>query len=165
MEKWFAKRLPKGWFEEPVEITVDDDEILVIGRLGEPDVPGDAPVATREAALVAHIKRFREETRPGRIEVASEAERLYGRKVSWGARCNDVERVFTSLGLPVMTRLGIRERRLLDTLVDGGVARSRSEALAWCVRLVAAHEADWLRDLEEALAGVRKVRTEGPVRV
>jgi hypothetical protein len=51
---------------------------------------------------------------------------------------------------------------VLDTLVDAGVARSRSHALAWCVRLVAEHQDDWLRDLRDALTKVEEVRAEGP---
>jgi hypothetical protein len=54
------------------------------------------------------------------------------------------------------------ERAVLDTLVESGVARSRSHALAWCVRLVAERQDDWLRDLRDALSEVQKVRGEGP---
>lgn len=54
------------------------------------------------------------------------------------------------------------ERAVLDTLIDSGVARSRSEALAWCARLVGKHQAEWLRDLREALTRVEQVRAEGP---
>jgi hypothetical protein len=42
------------------------------------------------------------------------------------------------------------------------VARSRSDALAWCVRLVREHADDWLDRLREALVEVRRVRAEGP---
>jgi hypothetical protein len=54
------------------------------------------------------------------------------------------------------------ERHVLDTLVDAGVARSRSHALAWCVRLVAERQEEWLKDLREALKSVEEVRREGP---
>jgi hypothetical protein len=64
-----------------------------------------------------------------------------------------------------MTRLRMPERRVLDTLVEAGVARSRSHALAWCVRLVAEKQDDWLKDLREALTNVEKVRGEGPANV
>jgi hypothetical protein len=66
------------------------------------------------------------------------------------------------LAVPVMTRLRMRERAVLDTLIDAGVARSRSEALAWCVRLVAEHQGDWIDKLREALGAVESVRDEGP---
>jgi hypothetical protein len=62
-----------------------------------------------------------------------------------------------------MTRLRMSERSILDTLVAGGVARSRSEALAWCVRLVGQHQADWINGLREALIKVDEVRSKGPL--
>ena len=38
---------------------------------------------------------------------------------------------------------------MLDTLVDAGVARSRAEALAWCVKLVGQHTDEWLGQLRD----------------
>ena len=160
---WFASRLPKTWFAGPPEVTSDSEEILVVGEL--PDVElaaGSAPEA-REAARVARIDRFREETREDRVMIAREAERRFRRKVAWGARCGDETRVFTTLSLPVMTRLRMQERAVLDTLVAGGVARSRSDALAWCVRLVGMHQSDWIKGLREALVKVDEVRSKGPL--
>jgi hypothetical protein len=61
-----------------------------------------------------------------------------------------------------MTRLRQPERRVLDTLVDSGVARSRSDALGWCVRLVAQHSDEWLAELREAMTKVEEVRERGP---
>jgi hypothetical protein len=61
-----------------------------------------------------------------------------------------------------MTRLRQPERQVLDTLVDSGVARSRSEALVWCVRLVGEHADGWLAELREAMTAVDEVRTRGP---
>jgi hypothetical protein len=61
-----------------------------------------------------------------------------------------------------MTRLRQPQRQVLDTLVEAGVARSRSEALAWCVRLVGQHENDWLTDLRDAMTSVSDVRAKGP---
>jgi hypothetical protein len=69
---------------------------------------------------------------------------------------------FTTLSVPAMTRLRMDERRVLDTLIEAGVARSRSHALAWCVRLVAERQDEWLKDLREALRKVQEVRGEGP---
>jgi len=160
---WFAGRLPKTWFPRAPEVTSDSEEILVVGEL--PDVElaaGTAPEA-REAARVARIDRFREETREERVKIAREAERRFRRKVAWGARCGDETRVFTTLSLPVMTRLRMPERAVLDTLVAGGVARSRSDALAWCVRLVGMHQSDWISGLREALVKVDEVRNKGPL--
>lgn len=159
---WFAGRLPGDLFAGPPTISGDRDEILVVGTVAEPELAADAGEPARNAARSARIGRFRDETRQRRIDVASEAERLFGRKVSWGARCGDLEEHFTTLGVPVMTRLRLRDRAVLDTLIDAGVARSRSEALAWCVRLVGKHQDEWIRSLREALTAVEKVRGEGP---
>ena len=159
---WFTGRLPDGWFTGPPDVQADRDEILVTGELAEPALEKDASDDARVAARLARIKRFREETRDARIRVASEAELLFDRKVSWGARCGDDVRVFTNLGVPVMTRLRLSERAVLDTLIEAGVARSRSEALAWCVRLVGRHQADWIEQLREAVGRVDQVRADGP---
>jgi hypothetical protein len=159
---WFAGRIPDDLFAGPPTITGDRDEILIVGTVAEPELPADANEAARAAARSARIARFRDETRDRRIAVAAEAERLFGRKVSWGARCGDVEEYFTTLGVPVMTRLRLSDRAVLDTLIDAGVARSRSEALAWCVRLVSRHQDEWIKSLREALTAVERVRSEGP---
>jgi len=159
VQGFFAGRLPDGWFQGPPDVQVDDDEILVVGALDEPEVPEGANADT---ARVARIKRFREETRDARMAIADEAQRHFGRTVSWGASVGEVRRLFTTLNVPVMTRLRLPERSVLDVLVQGGVARSRSEALAWCVRLVGQHQADWIADLQDALTHVEKVRAEGP---
>ncbi len=159
---WFIGRIPEGWFTGPPEITMDRDEILVIGRLAEPSLPEGTSPEARAEAVVARIQRFREETRPQRMRIATEAEHRFGRKVSWGVVCGDRRELFTVLSVPVMTRLRLPERQTLDTLVEAGVARSRSEALAWCVRLVAKHQAEWLAELREALVRVQQLRQSGP---
>jgi hypothetical protein len=160
---WFAGRLPQTWFVGVPDVSADGDEVLVVGTL--PDVElakGTAPEA-RAAARSARIDRFREETREERVKIAREAERHFRRKVAWGATCGDVTKIFTTLSVPVMTRLRMSERSILDTLVAGGVARSRSEALAWCVRLVGMHQADWIQGLRDALVKVDEVRSKGPL--
>ena len=159
---WFAGRLPDDWFIEPPEVTTDRDEILVIGRLAEPEYPAGADETARAAAREARIQRFREDTREQRMRIADEAEQRTGRKVAWGAHCDDERMVFTSLAVPVMTRLRLSERRVLDTLVGAGVARSRSDALAWCVRLVRDHEGEWIEQLRDALVAVNEARAAGP---
>ena len=156
IRSWFTGRLPEGWFSGPAEVTVDREEITVIGTLPEPESE-DAG-----AAAEGRIKRFREETRARRIEIASEAERKFGKKVSWGTRCGTVTEMYTTLSVPVMTRLRQSERRVLDTLVDAGVARSRSDALAWCARLTGEHADAWLAELRDALRRVEEVREQGP---
>ncbi|MGY1805432.1 hypothetical protein ACI78T_19280 [Blastococcus sp. SYSU D00922] len=156
---WFAGRLPDAWFTGAVDLQIDRDEITVVGTLPEPDAgEGDAA-----AARAGRIARFREETRQQRMAIADAAQERYGRSVAWGAACGDEREVFTNLSMPVMTRLRQRERLVLDTLVDAGVARSRSEALVWAVRLVGQHTEEWLTELREAMASVEEVRGRGPV--
>jgi len=159
---WFVGRLPEGWFTGPADVTVDREEALVIGALGEPELEADAGEDAVAAARAARARRFREETRESRIRIAEEAEHLYGRKVSWGVTCGGDRFVFTSMAVPVMTRLRLGERSVLDTLIDAGVARSRSEALAWCVRLVERNQSDWIGQLRDALVKVEELRSEGP---
>jgi hypothetical protein len=156
IRSWFTGRLPDGWFSGPAEVTVDREEITIVGTLPEPESE-DA-----SAAAEGRIKRFREDTRARRVEIASEAEQKFGKKVSWGTRCGTATEMFTTLSVPVMTRLRQSERRVLDTLVDAGVARSRSDALAWCVRLTGEHADTWLAELRDALRRVEEVREQGP---
>jgi hypothetical protein len=159
LQGWFAGRVPADWFIGAPDVTHDRDEIVLIGTLADPAV-GDT--ADTDAARQGRIQGFREDTRQMRMRIADEAEARFARKVAWGVRCGDQEELFTNLSVPVMTRLRLPERRVLDTLVDAGVARSRSHALAWCVRLVGDHEGDWITQLREALVHVQKVRDEGP---
>jgi hypothetical protein len=159
---WITGRLPDGWFTEAPEVVVDREEILVVGRVPAPELPDDASDTDRAAAEQGRVGRFREETRDERITIAREAEQRYGRKVAWGATSGGTRQLFTTLSAPVMTRLRQPDRRVLDTLVDAGVARSRSEALAWCVRLVGRHADEWLVGLREAMSDVERLRSEGP---
>src|SRR3954451_11646659 len=155
---WFAGRLPDDWFTGPVELSIDRDEITVVGSLAEPEAGEGDPAAAR----AGRISRFREETREQRMAIADAAQERYGRSVAWGASCGDARELFTNLSVPVMTRLRQPERLVLDTLVDAGVARSRSEALVWAVRLVGQHAEEWLTELREAMASVEEVRARGP---
>jgi hypothetical protein len=158
---WFTGRLPADWFTAAPEIQVDREEITIVGPLPAPETAG-ASDAERAAAAEGRIRRFREETRGHRIEIAREAEHKFRRKVSWGVTCADASEMFTTLSVPVMTRLRQPERRVLDTLVDAGVARSRSDALAWCVRLTGENADSWLSRLRAALRHVEEVRVQGP---
>ena len=158
---WLTGRLPDGWFTGPPEISIDRDEIVVVGELSPPtDAPAEAEAA--KAAAAGRISRFREDTRTERMQIADEAEVRYGRTLSWGASIGDTREVFTHLAAPAMTRLRQDQRRVLDTLVDAGVARSRSDALAWSVRLVGEHADEWLGKLREAMSTVDDLRAEGP---
>jgi hypothetical protein len=82
--------------------------------------------------------------------------------VAWGAQAGQTRELFTTLSVPVMTRLRQPERRVLDTLVEAGVARSRSDALAWCVRLTGEHAQEWLSELRDSLEAVQRVRAQQP---
>ena len=163
VQSWFEARLPKDWFAGPPEIMADGEEILLVGTLPDVELAAGTSAAARAAARDARIDRFREETRDDRVRLAREAERHFRRKVGWGARCGDQMKLFTTASVPVMTRLRMPERTILDTLVAGGVARSRSDALAWCVRLVGMHQKDWIKGLREALVKVDEVRSKGPL--
>jgi hypothetical protein len=161
---WLTGRLPEDWFEGPPELTIDREEITIVGTIGAPTVAEGASDAERAAAIAGRITEFRERTRERRIEIARELEHATRRKVAWGVRSGDETDLFTALSVPVMTRLRQPERQVLDTLVDAGVARSRSEALAWCVKLVAKNTESWLADLRDAMRHVARVRNAGPDR-
>ena len=115
-----ARRLVHG----APEVTADGEEILVIGPLA--DGGGEDPVE--------RARRFREETREPRVlaaelSAATGARSPVGRLRPGAAAVHHLEPAGDDAAwLP--------ERRVLDTLIDAGVARSRSDALAWCVRLV-----------------------------
>ena len=157
---WFSGRLPQDWQAQPAGISIDRDEIVV--TLNLPDVePGESEAGTAEARA-GRASAFREETREQRMEIAREAQRRYERTVSWGVKIGDHEELFTHLAAPTMTRLRQPQRLVLDTLVDAGVARSRSEALVWAVRLVGQHADDWLTELRSAMESVEEVRGRGP---
>lgn len=168
---WFAGRLPSDWFTGPPVIEIDRDEIVVIGELPlpRPDSEQEAadsgekqarpiPDATKEGA----ISRFRESTRAARMQIADEAQARYRRSVAWGVSVDGQRILFTHLAVPVMTRLRQPERKVLDTLVDAGVARSRADALAWAVKLVGEHTESWLDELRAAMRKVDDLRSEGP---
>lgn len=176
--RWFSDHLPTQWCAQAPEVLVDDEEILVICPLAPvaAEAVGEDPAESSpggghlegEPALDApdeaqrRLADFRADTKPERMALAQEAQALFRRQVSWGARYGPERQLFTTLALPVMTRLRLPERSTLDTLIESGVARSRSDALSWCVRLVATHESDWIDELRSALTDVRRVRQRGP---
>ena len=146
IQAFVQAKVPEGWFIGPPRVEADEEEILVVGVL-----------PTEQA-----VDRFRESSREARMSVALEVESRFGRPVSWGVELDGATTLFTTQASPVMTRLRLRERAVLTTLIDAGIARSRSEALAWCVKLVERHQADWLAELREALVGVEQARVGGP---
>jgi len=159
---WFVGRLPQEWRTEQPEVSVDREEIVVRLRVPDVDLTDDDTDAVRAEARAGRAKGFREDTREQRMEIAREAEHRFDAKVSWGVRVGEHDELWTHVAAPVMSRLRQTERLVLDTLVASGVARSRSDALAWCVRLVGQHEGDWLADLREAMTAVEQARGRGP---
>lgn len=162
VEGWFAGRLPEGWLAAKPEITIDREEIVVRLPIHDVALSDGAGEAATQEARAGRASAFREETRAQRMAIADEAQRRFEAKVSWGVTIGDRRELWTHVSAPVMTRLRQPQRLVLDTLVDSGVARSRSDALAWCVRLVGQHEEDWLVELREAMVGVEEVRGRGP---
>ncbi len=158
---WFAGRTPDHWFEGAIAVRADRDEIIVTGRLPS---PAAKPEGAEAAAIAARsrIAAFREETRLDRMKIADAAQQRFQRHVSWAAECDELHELFTHASVPVMTRLRFDERQVLDTLIDTGVARSRSEALAWCVAQVGTHQSEWIDRLREAMSEVERIRHEGP---
>src|ERR1700758_5054084 len=155
--EWFAGRLPETWFDGDPTVVVDREEITVIGKLAEPDSKEES-----EARVEGRVSRFREVTRSERMNIADEAQDRYGRKVSWGVEVGGERILFTHIAVPVMTRLKQPERKRLDTPVGPRVARSRSDALAWSVKLVGEHTEEWLAKLRDAMSAVDDLRAEGP---
>lgn len=155
---WLSGRVPNEWGVTVGELKMDEHEVLAMLRLGDvQNVEGDL-----DAARLGRIQQFREDTRDARIKISQEAQRKFGKIVSWAAECGEVTQIFTHLALPVMTRLRLPEREVLDALVEAGIARSRAHALAWCVALVREHQGDWLKDLKQAMESVARVRAQGP---
>jgi len=160
---WLGAALPTEWTVAGApEIDVDRDEIVITLVLTEPASDAGEPDATRAAAIDGRVAGFRTDTKDRRIALAREAEHRFGRSVAWAVRIGATHVAFSNLAVPVMTRLRQPERKVLDTLVAAGVARSRSDALAWSVRMVGRNTEQWLSDLREAMAGVDRLRSEGP---
>lgn len=159
---WIYGAVPADWFTGTPSVEIDREEILIVGTLATPAYEEGATEASRSATERGRISTFRETTRQQRIMIAQQLEHRYRRKVSWGVVCGSTRQLFTVFSAPVMTRLRQPERRVLDTLVDAGVARSRSEALAWCVRLVGEHTEEWLAQLRAAMGAVDELRRRGP---
>ena len=158
---WVTGRVPADWYEGAPEVSVDREEIVVVGTLKEAKVDGNEDA--QKAAAAGRVKQHREDTRGKRMQISNEAEHRFERPISWGVKVGEKTFLFTHLSIPVMTRLRQKERAVLDSLVDAGVARSRSEAVAWCIRLVDQHESDWLKELREAMSKVAQVRSGGPL--
>ena len=163
IRSWFTGRLPDEWtsLSQP-SIEVDREEITVTLSLPTPTLDDGASELDAAQAAAGRIAGFREDTRDQRISVAREAEHRFERKVAWAVSIGDQTEVFSHLAVPVMTRLRQPDRQVLDTLVAANIARSRAEAVAWCVRLVGQHADEWLGQLRNAMVDVERIRDEGP---
>lgn len=159
---WVSGALPPDLYRGTPSIEVDRDEILVVGDVGAPEVPEGLDAEGVAAAEAARISRFREETRDGRIAVARQAEARYDRPISWGATAGATTTRFTTVHARTATRLDLDQRRLLDHLVEAGVAKNRASALAWCVDLVQQNEEAWLTRLKESLETLNQTVREAP---
>ena len=159
---WFSGRLPEEWRRTGPEIAVDREEITVMLDLPDVELEEGAGEAAVAEARAGRARGFREDTRERRISIAREAEHRFRRKVSWGVVVGDRRELFTHVAAPVMTRLRQPQRQVLDTLIEAAVARPRSEAVDWCVRLVQQHADSWLTELREAMTHVADVRDKGP---
>jgi hypothetical protein len=159
---WFTGRLPGEWTQQSPEISVDEEEIVVRVAISSPELPEGSDESAVAEAAAGRMSAWREETRETRMGIAREAQHRFGRKVSWGVAIGERSALFTHIAVPVMTRLRQPERQVLDTLVQAGVAKSRSDALRWCVRLVGKHSEEWLADLRQAMGQVHAVRDQGP---
>jgi hypothetical protein len=149
LSDWFAERLPADWRSGPLEVEVDREEALVVIPLRDAMNPGS----------------FRDATRAQRIELAQQAEELFGRKVSWGTSSGGWRQLFTTTRAGVTVALAMTERQVLDSLVASGVAADRCDAAEWCIRLVGQHESDWLRDLRDGAAAAPSRRPDRPVAI
>lgn len=160
---WFSGRLPAEWTQHAAPtVVVDREEITVTLGIAPPTLDDDATDTARSEAAAGRIAGFRDNTREQRIAIAREAEHRFERKVAWGVSTDDHTALFTHIAVPAMTRLRQPERQVLDTLIAAGVAKSRADALAWCVKLVGQHTDDWLADLRQAIDDVERIRAEGP---
>ncbi|MEJ7742856.1 MAG: hypothetical protein WKF73_10060 [Nocardioidaceae bacterium] len=162
IKAWLSGRLPADWISEAPDVTVDRDEIVVRLTVTPVELGDDSDETAEAEAAAGRLSAWREETRATRMSIAREAERRFGRKVSWGATVGEHAALFTHIAVPAMTRLRQPQRQVLDTLVEAGVARSRSDALKWCVKLVEQHSEEWLDELRSAMEQVRTVREQGP---
>ena len=160
---WFAGRLPDELFDE---LGGGDGRPRGDHRhrphRRAPSSPRAPRTPSRRRPSNGRIQEFRERTRDAPDRRGPRGRTPLPPKVSWGVECGGERALFTHVAAPVMTRLRQPERQVLDTLIAAGVARSRSDALAWCVRLVERHADDWLTELRDSLEQVQRVRAQGP---
>jgi hypothetical protein len=159
LQSWLQSRLPAELLAGPPEVTIYDDELVVVLPVADAEIDMTLFDEDRHQAELRLIARRREETRPLRMKLARELQKHIGRPVAWGMRVGGSSSLFTTRSVPVMTRLGRAEREVLDTLVAAGVADTRSGALGYVVRAFSSEHGDWLTEIREALTHVEQVRS------
>ena len=95
---WFAGRVPDDWFAGAPEVTLEGEQAVVVGTLPEVELVSGTSEAARTAAAQGRIARFRQDTRRERIWIAREAEELFKKNVTWGARSGATKLTFTPGG-------------------------------------------------------------------
>jgi hypothetical protein len=158
LKRRLQDRLPAQLLAGAPEISLYDDEIVVLLPLADEGLDPALSEDERRDVALQLIARRREETRGLRMQLARDLQAIVGRPVAWGMRAGETSALFTTRSAPVMTRLGRAERDVLDTLVAAGVADTRSSALAYTVRAFAAEHADWLAEVRAAIEQVDQVR-------
>jgi len=86
---WVVGRLPTDWYIETPQVSVDADEILIVGRLAGVELPTGASADDRSTAEAARINGHREDTREQRIRIAE------GRRSNSAARSRGAPGVAT----------------------------------------------------------------------
>lgn len=138
---WFAGRLPDGWFTEAPSVTIDEKQILVVGTLTGPALPEGASDDLKAGAEAGRIRRFREATRPHRIGIAREAERLFDQPVTWGAVCGGTSETFTPGGSGWRRDEGSGEGEAKQVMI----AARRRAVRAWRRRMAMGGFGPWPR--------------------
>ncbi len=157
LREWLLARLPATVMGADPEISVDEDEVLVLLALNASGLPAEEDEG-RERAERELIERRRNETKALRVQLGRALGRAYGRAVSWGMRAGSTTQLFTNNTAPVMTRLARDERHVLDTLITAGVANTRSAALGYIVRAFAVEHQEWLNEVRDTMARVASLR-------
>ncbi|MBV9230990.1 MAG: hypothetical protein JOZ18_16900 [Chloroflexi bacterium] len=157
LKQWLLQQFPATIVSSDPEITVNEDELLIILHLNTDTLASEGEARSQaESTLIEH---YRHETRTLRIQLGRQIYRTYGFVVSWGMRAGETLQLFTNNNtVPVMTRLSGEERRVLDTLIAANIANTRSTALSYIVRTFAAEHQDWLREVQEASMHMAQLR-------
>jgi hypothetical protein len=157
LEKRLAEQLPAHLLGEEPELTLEDDELLVVMQVNTDGVTGEGK--ERRLGEQELIMRLRQESRALRIQLARAIHHDYGFVVSWGMRAGETLRMFTSNATkPVMTRLTREERKVLDSIIAANIANTRSAAISYIIRIYAREHQDWLQEvqlLSERMAQLR----------